>query len=160
MSAKKALLIGIVLVWLNQFCGCFAMLTYTAKIFENAGSNLTANMSAIIVGIIQLFGAYISTFLVDRAGRKVLFINYTNWVNLKVFSHIKVLIRHLIWWCSAWPNLSKFVHIPENAWICNGYNVLDSNCIIFIYRFYCLLGNRNTDVPVYYRSHARKGKIT
>ncbi len=64
-------MIGVVLVWLNQFCGCFAMLNYTASIFAESGSNLTPNMSAIIVGIIQLIGAYMSTFLVDRAGRKV-----------------------------------------------------------------------------------------
>lgn len=72
-SARKAMLIGIVLIWLNQFCGCFAMLNYTANIFAESGSNLTPNMSAIIVGIIQLVGAYMSTFLVDRAGRKVRF---------------------------------------------------------------------------------------
>lgn len=71
MSARKAIMIGVVLVWLNQFCGCFAMLNYAAKIFEDSGSSLTPNMSAIFVGLIQLVGAYISTFLVDRAGRKV-----------------------------------------------------------------------------------------
>lgn len=73
VSAKKAITIGVVLVWLNQFCGCFAMLNYTANIFAESGSNLPPNMSAIIVGIIQLVGAYMSTFLVDRAGRKILF---------------------------------------------------------------------------------------
>lgn len=73
VSARKAITIGVVLVWLNQFCGCFAMLNYTANIFAESGSNLSPNMSAIIVGIIQLFGAYMSTFLVDRAGRKILF---------------------------------------------------------------------------------------
>lgn len=72
VSARKAIFIGAVLVWLNQFCGCFAMLNYTANIFAESGSNLSPNMSAIIVGVIQLFGAWISTFLVDRAGRKVL----------------------------------------------------------------------------------------
>lgn len=85
VAARKAILIGVFLAWLNQFCGCFAMLNYTATIFAEAGSNLTPNMSAIIVGIIQLLGAYISTFLVDRAGRKVSFINFTTKEILNVF---------------------------------------------------------------------------
>lgn len=56
---------------LNQFCGCFAMLSYTATIFKESGSNLSPNKSAIIVGVIQLAGGYCSTLLVERAGRKV-----------------------------------------------------------------------------------------
>lgn len=35
---RKAMTIGIVLAALNQFCGCFAMLNYTATIFKEAGS--------------------------------------------------------------------------------------------------------------------------
>lgn len=34
---RKAITIGIVLAALNQFCGCFAMLNYTANIFKEAG---------------------------------------------------------------------------------------------------------------------------
>lgn len=70
---KKAMLIGIVLVLLNQFCGCIAMLNYTAKIFKDAGSNMDPNMSAIVVGFIQLIGSYVASVFVDRAGRKVRF---------------------------------------------------------------------------------------
>lgn len=70
--ARKAMLIGITLVSLNQLCGCFAMLNYTATIFQKSGSSLTPNMAAIVVGFIQLAGAYMSTVLVDRAGRKFL----------------------------------------------------------------------------------------
>ncbi|XP_037811226.1 facilitated trehalose transporter Tret1-like [Lucilia sericata] len=71
-KARKAFIIGIALMAINQFCGCFAMLNYTATIFKESGSNLTPNMSAIIVGVIQLLGSYMSTILVERAGRKVL----------------------------------------------------------------------------------------
>lgn len=70
-SSRKAMIIGIVLASTNQMCGCFAMLNYTAHIFEEAGSSISPNMSAIVVGIIQLFGSYVANFLVDRAGRKV-----------------------------------------------------------------------------------------
>lgn len=68
---RKALIIGIVLSALNQFCGCFAMLNYTASIFKEAGSTMSPNMSAIFVAVIQLLGSYIATNLVERAGRKV-----------------------------------------------------------------------------------------
>ncbi|XP_058446700.1 facilitated trehalose transporter Tret1-like isoform X2 [Malaya genurostris] len=71
--ARKALLIGICLMAFNQFCGCFAMLNYTASIFAESGSSLSANMSAIVIGTIQMFGSYFSTVLVERAGRKLLF---------------------------------------------------------------------------------------
>ncbi|XP_055858505.1 facilitated trehalose transporter Tret1 isoform X2 [Episyrphus balteatus] len=70
--ARKAFVIGIALMALNQFCGCFAMLNYTATIFKQSGSSLSPTLSAIIVGFIQLIGSYISTMLVERAGRKLL----------------------------------------------------------------------------------------
>lgn len=77
--ARKAMLIGIVLVALNQFSGCVAMLNYTATIFQEAGSNLSPNISAICVGAIELVGSYVAMNLVDRAGRKVhLFVFFPN----------------------------------------------------------------------------------
>lgn len=71
IAARKAMMISLMLVALNQLCGCPAMGSYTATIFMEAGSILTPNESAIVVGCIQLFGAYVSTILVDWAGRKV-----------------------------------------------------------------------------------------
>lgn len=76
---RKAMLIGIILALLNQLCGCFAMLQYTAQIFADAGSSLSPNVSAIFVGVVQLIGSSVATNLVDRAGRKVRF---------KLFHHI------------------------------------------------------------------------
>lgn len=73
-TARKAFFIGMFLMSLNQFCGLFAMLNYTATIFEVAKSNLSPNLSAIVVGIIQIFGSYFSTLLVERMGRKLLLI--------------------------------------------------------------------------------------
>lgn len=69
--AQKALLIGVVMVSMNQLTGVVAMLSYTATIFEEAGSSIPPNMSAIIIGIIQVIGNCIATYLVDRSGRKV-----------------------------------------------------------------------------------------
>lgn len=69
--AKKGLAIGIFLVFLNQFSGTLAIMTYTADIFKSSGSTLSPNESSIIVSFIQLIGVYVSTICVDRFGRKV-----------------------------------------------------------------------------------------
>lgn len=70
--ARKVLCLGIFLMALNQFCGCFAMLNFTSMIFEKAGSSLSADVSSIIVGGIQIIGALVCTLLVERFGRKSL----------------------------------------------------------------------------------------
>lgn len=70
-AARKAMLISLMLAATNQLCGCFTMISYTATIFRESGSTLTPNRSAIVVGCIQVCGAYASSVLVDRAGRKV-----------------------------------------------------------------------------------------
>lgn len=70
--AQKAILIGIVLVTLNQFSGVITMMSYSATIFEEAGSALSSNMSIIIVGLIQLTSNCVAMNLVDRAGRRLM----------------------------------------------------------------------------------------
>lgn len=57
---------------LNQFCGVFAMMNFTATIFAESGSNLSPNLSAIIVGGIQIIGSMFPPLLVDRIGRKMM----------------------------------------------------------------------------------------
>ena len=72
-SSKKSIIIGTVLVWLEQFSGCYALLFYTASTFEQAGvTSISPEVATVIIGCIQLIGAYISAYTVDRAGRKVL----------------------------------------------------------------------------------------
>jgi MFS family permease len=70
---RKALFIGLVLVAVNQLCGCFAFINYAAEIFLNSGSTLSPNTSAIVVGIIQVFASIISAFAIGRMSRKLLF---------------------------------------------------------------------------------------
>lgn len=65
-------MIGIALICMHEFCGVFTMLNYTATIFRESGSSISPDFSAIMVGIIQLLGTYVATFLVDQLGRKIL----------------------------------------------------------------------------------------
>lgn len=68
---RRATILAFGLICAAQCTGCFVMLNYTASIFLAAGLPMDANLAAILMGVIQLLGAYMSTVLVDRLGRKV-----------------------------------------------------------------------------------------
>lgn len=74
-AAKKSILIGVILILAHELCGVFVMLNYTASIFAESGSDISPNLSAIVVGFIQLIGTMVATQLIDRAGRKVYYSN-------------------------------------------------------------------------------------
>ncbi|XP_062551189.1 LOW QUALITY PROTEIN: facilitated trehalose transporter Tret1-like [Armigeres subalbatus] len=71
-QARKGLFIGIFLLFLNQFCGVFAILTYAVSIFQESGSNMSPGASAIIIAAIQIVGTVASFIFIDLTGRKVL----------------------------------------------------------------------------------------
>lgn len=75
--AQRALSVGLVLMILYQFSGVVAMMSYTANIFQEAGSN-DINLSAVVTGVLQLLGNVVATFAVDRIGRKVLQLIHLN----------------------------------------------------------------------------------
>lgn len=70
----KGIVIGIGLVAINQFSGSFALINFTSQIFEEARTGLDSNLSAIVVGIMQIAGSYGSYYFVDRSGRKKLYL--------------------------------------------------------------------------------------
>nr|CAD7434978.1 unnamed protein product [Timema monikensis] len=73
-ATMRGLLIGVGLMVNNQLSGIFAVLSYTVNIFQDAGSDISPNLCTIIIGVLQLFGVYLTSTLVDRAGRKILLI--------------------------------------------------------------------------------------
>lgn len=70
--ARKAFAIGVFLLWLKTFAGLYVMVSYAGQIFETAGSAMSPNAAAIVIGAIQLAGTWLAIVLVDRAGRRVL----------------------------------------------------------------------------------------
>lgn len=68
---KKAMIIGIVLGVLNHFSGNYALISYTATIFEASESIISPNESALIVSFIQCISAFLVPLFVERCGRKV-----------------------------------------------------------------------------------------
>ncbi|XP_070507757.1 facilitated trehalose transporter Tret1-like [Chironomus tepperi] len=72
-STQKALCYGIVLVLVNQLCGCMAFINYTSDIFMRSGSTLSPSISAIIVATIQLLGSGVSVLITEKVSRKLLY---------------------------------------------------------------------------------------
>jgi len=71
-GTRRALIIGLVLAANLQFCGVFAVLSYTVNIFQEAGSDLSPNVATILIGALQLAGSCSSSLLIDKSGRKIL----------------------------------------------------------------------------------------
>ena len=69
-ATRKAILFCIALVTFNQLSGCLILLSYTASIFEEAGSNFSPNVSTIIIGVIKIIGSLLSIVVTERYARK------------------------------------------------------------------------------------------
>ena len=72
-SLYKPLLIAFGLMFSLAFCGFPPIMSYTVKVFQEAGS-VNPKVMATIVMIVQMVSTIISSLLMDRAGRKVLYI--------------------------------------------------------------------------------------
>ncbi|XP_059616834.1 facilitated trehalose transporter Tret1-like [Phlebotomus argentipes] len=71
-STKLGMIISFTLICLACFCGTFTLISYAADIFHNAGSSVSPNDAALVVGAIQVAGSCLSYLLVDRVGRRIL----------------------------------------------------------------------------------------
>ncbi|KAJ6642108.1 Facilitated trehalose transporter Tret1 [Pseudolycoriella hygida] len=71
-KALKALFLGVSLVAISIFSGIVAMTMHAAQLFIDSGAVFDANLSAIILGVLQVCGTYASSVLVDRVGRRIL----------------------------------------------------------------------------------------
>lgn len=69
---RRALILILSLVMLQQFCGQLAIVSYTTQIMKRSGSSLDADVSVIISGGIQTIASVAMSSLVDRVGRKPL----------------------------------------------------------------------------------------
>ncbi|KAK3224126.1 hypothetical protein Dsin_011151 [Dipteronia sinensis] len=65
------LMIGIGLLVLQQLSGINGVLFYSSKIFESAGIS-SSNFATFGLGVVQVFATGVNTWLMDRAGRRLL----------------------------------------------------------------------------------------
>lgn len=73
----KAMAIALALMFFQQFGGVNAIIFYTSNIFNQAHINFDAKIASIIVAIMQVVATFISSLVVDKAGRKMLLIGST-----------------------------------------------------------------------------------
>lgn len=69
-GVRRSLLIAIGLGGIQQLCGSQAVISYAQQVFEKVGSDLGASESAIILAVVQLVSAVVSTYLVDKINRR------------------------------------------------------------------------------------------
>lgn len=53
--------------------GILVVTMYAAQIFIDSGAKFDPYVSSIIVGVLQVCGIYVSSLLIDKLGRKILF---------------------------------------------------------------------------------------
>ncbi|CAG4967332.1 unnamed protein product [Parnassius apollo] len=71
-ASLMALICSLGLMFFQQFSGINAVIFYTNNIFQSAGSNIPPAIATIIVGVVQTIATYISSLLIERAGRRIL----------------------------------------------------------------------------------------
>ncbi|KAL0811515.1 hypothetical protein ABMA28_009906 [Loxostege sticticalis] len=71
-APRMALICSLGLMFFQQFSGINAVIFYTNNIFQSAGSDIDPAIATIIVGVVQTIATYISSLLIERAGRRIL----------------------------------------------------------------------------------------
>ncbi|CAL8083185.1 unnamed protein product [Orchesella dallaii] len=71
-GSLKAIGITFALMVFQQLCGVNAVIFFAASIFSAAQTNLDANVCAIIIGVDILFAVFLTSFLIDKLGRRML----------------------------------------------------------------------------------------
>ncbi|XP_060519770.1 facilitated trehalose transporter Tret1-2 homolog [Cylas formicarius] len=69
---RKAEIISFFLLIFQQISGIFAVLSYSQQIFQDAGSSLSGEYCAIIVGVVQLISSLLTTSIANIFGRRTL----------------------------------------------------------------------------------------
>lgn len=100
----RGLIITTGIVIIQQFSAISPILLYMHEIFENAGSSLSKEYATIIVGVVQIVATLISSFVIDRLGRRpLMFISIVplciSLLTLSLYFYLKSLmdVSHISW---------------------------------------------------------------
>ncbi|XP_047369136.1 facilitated trehalose transporter Tret1-2 homolog isoform X1 [Vespa velutina] len=73
-AGRKAFGTCLGLMWFQQMSGIDAVLFYTVRIFQNAGSTIEPFVATIVIGLIEVIMTICVVLIIDRFGRKPLLI--------------------------------------------------------------------------------------
>lgn len=99
---------------ISQFSGTFTISSYAAIIFKATGSTIEPNLSAIIMGTVQIFGTYFASLLMDRLGRKMLLLVSTCGTTLGLLV------------------TGTYAYLSENGYNMDGFNYLPVVSLSFV----------------------------
>lgn len=69
---RKPILLAMLVAGFNQFSGINALLYYLNEIFARAGGDMSPDVQAIIIGVVNAIFTAVGMLLIDRLGRKTL----------------------------------------------------------------------------------------
>lgn len=105
-AAKKGILIGVLLVIINQLTGIIVFLNYTAKVFVDSGSTFDPHTSSIIVGVLMIVGPLFNLTFVDKFSRKFIY-NISTTLNI-----IGLMAMGLYSYIRTFTDVSSFKYVP------------------------------------------------
>lgn len=73
-QAFRGLIIGSTLMAISQFSGSFALVNFAETIFKDSGSTIQPHIAAIVMAVLQIFGSYMTSTVIDKVGRKMLLV--------------------------------------------------------------------------------------
>lgn len=71
-STQKALFISLGLMFFQQMSGVNAVIFFVDGIFRSANTGIDSSIATIIVGLMQVISVFVSSIIVDKAGRRLL----------------------------------------------------------------------------------------
>lgn len=71
-ATQKALFISLGLMFFQQMSGVNAVIFFTKGIFESTDAGIDPSIATIIVGVMQVISVFVSSIIVDKAGRRLL----------------------------------------------------------------------------------------
>ncbi|CAK1594653.1 unnamed protein product [Parnassius mnemosyne] len=83
-SNRKALFITLSLSIFQQTSGIIVVIFFATTIFETAGSSIEPNVATIIIGVTQFVASMLSSFFVERMGRRILLLCSTTIAGLSM----------------------------------------------------------------------------
>lgn len=72
--AKRAMVICIGLVLIQELSGIHPIMAYLKPIFQESGTKISPDLSTVIFGLSQISSNFITALIVERVGRRVLYL--------------------------------------------------------------------------------------